>query len=341
MNYHYLDSSNQTAGPTSLDAIRALARAGTIPADPMVHAEGGSGWQLLSSLTPAAGTGTSWFPPRSTVLGDFVGMGLGFVPRVLSPDFVGTSLGLARRLGHYAVLVGAALTLLYGLFAAIKYQSFAIVGIAIVLTVAVAVAQFAASRFLDAADKVIDNTPGRVSSTAFFECAALLLLLLAVVMLVGGVSTTINLRSFVPLLPAVFGTVALTYLSALLLHPHTINVHVGEGSAGEEAIGILTTFFKAYLKLVPLFFFLLAVLGGLTLLTSFFGDGATAGVAQVVMQWVPLPINAPYGLVGASVLLVACLLPIFAYFMFLLQYLFLDVLRAILSVPAKLDALKR
>jgi hypothetical protein len=33
--------------------------------------------------------------------------------------------------------------------------------------------------------------------------------------------------------------------------------------------------------------------------------------------------------------------PIAVYFVFLLQYLFLDVIRAILAVPGKLDALRR
>jgi hypothetical protein len=37
----------------------------------------------------------------------------------------------------------------------------------------------------------------------------------------------------------------------------------------------------------------------------------------------------------------ACFIPIFSYFVFLLQYLVVDVLRAILAVPAKLDVLRR
>src|SRR5690606_7630780 len=122
----------------------------------------------------------------------------------------------------------------------------------------------------------------------------------------------------------------------------TVNVQVGEGSAGEEAIGIITTFFKATLKLVPLIFFLLAVVGGVTLLAGFFGERAAAAVSRGVAAMVPVPVDAlPYGLVGSGIVVFACLVPLVGYFVFLLQYLLLDVMRAILSVPAKLDALQR
>ncbi|MND09323.1 hypothetical protein D3C83_325560 [compost metagenome] len=48
-----------------------------------------------------------------------------------------------------------------------------------------------------------------------------------------------------------------------------------------------------------------------------------------------------FGFMGASLIVAACLVPIAVYFGFLLQYLILDVIRAILAVPGKLDALRR
>jgi TRAP-type C4-dicarboxylate transport system permease small subunit len=123
-----------------------------------------------------------------------------------------------------------------------------------------------------------------------------------------------------------------------MLHPKIVNVDVGEGSAGEEAIGILTTFMKAKLKIVPLFFFLLAVMGALIVLAGFFGDRMAASFAQ----YVPIPMGGlPFGFVGAALIVAACLVPILVYFIFLIQYLILDVIRAILAVPGKLDALRR
>lgn len=50
MNYLYLDSDNQSAGPAALDDIRAFAREGRIASDPMVCPVGSSEWKLLSVL---------------------------------------------------------------------------------------------------------------------------------------------------------------------------------------------------------------------------------------------------------------------------------------------------
>jgi hypothetical protein len=353
MNYYYLDAQNQPVGPVPLEQIRALAAAGTISKDPMVRPEGSLDWRLLSSLdAPGAPTGAAGgastaspklpFPPKSTLLGDLVGSALGLVSKFLNPSLLDGTLGFAKRFGHYAVLVAAALTLVYGLFIAIKLEAFGLLITGIVLVAVVAVAQFAASRFLDAGGDIIANTPSRVSSRAFFDCTALVLLILAVMVTLGGIVGAINLNSFAPLLPALVGAVIMVGFATLLLHPTSINVSVGEGSAGEEAIGIITTFLKANLKLVPIVFFLLAVLGGLTLVAGFFGDRAAQSIGGGVLMTLPIPVGMlPYGFAGSTLAIVACFVPIVVYFVFLLQYLMLDVIRAILAVPAKLDALRR
>ena len=115
-----------------------------------------------------------------------------------------------------------------------------------------------------------------------------------------------------------------------------------DGTAGEEAIGLLSFFVKTSLKLAPLFFALLAVAGSLAIVAGFFEGGQSfASVVGSVLETVPLPLAVPYGFAGSAVVLLACLIPIGAYALFLLQYLAIDVLHAILSVPGKLDALRR
>ena len=87
---------------------------------------------------------------------------------------------------------------------------------------------------------------------------------------------------------------------------------------------------------------LLAVAGDLALLASFSQSGQ--GFAQTVgsvLQFLPLPVSVPFNLVGSAVVMLACLVPIIGYFVFLLLHLMIDVARAVLSVPGKLDALRR
>lgn len=342
MSYYYLDSNQQPAGPASLDEIRTLARNGSISADPLVRPDGSADWKLLSSLTAEAPAGkrSSGLPFKSTLLGDLVGSMLNRVARLLSPGFVQGSISWTKGYGHYAVLVGAVLTLLYTIYAAIRGNSFGVFLLGLGLILALAVAQFAATRFLGAADSLIANTPSRISSRAFLECTGLLLLLFAIGILISGLTTAIRTDSIAPFVPALLLSAGLVYFSAVALHPGVVNVELGAGSAGEEAIGLISFFFKAWLKLVPLFFFLFAVLGCAILVLSFFSRGQT--LSLIIQSLLPYSgMQLPEGLVGATTLLTACLLPILAYFTFLLQYLLLDVLRAILSVPGKLDALRR
>ena len=280
--------------------------------------------------------------PAATLLGDVVGSVLERIARWLSPAFVERSLGLAREVGQYAVLGGAALTLLYGIYAAIKFNSFAFFMTGLGFMVALAVAQFAAIRFLTAGTRTIANTPSQVSSPAFLECTGLLLLLAALGALVGGVVSMIRVESIVPLVPALFVAAAFTYVGATALHPRLVNVNLGVGSAGEEGIGLLSFFFKAALKLVPLFFGLLAVGGVLAILASFTESGqAFASTIGAVLQFVPLPMETSAGFTGSAVIMLAALLPMIGYFLFLLSYLAIDLVRAVLSVPTKLDALRR
>jgi len=293
----------------------------------------------VPSPSPASTAGL--FPPKSTLLGDLVAKLLGIVSAILSPGLLGNTLGFSKRIGHYAVLGGAAATVIYGLIMAIKFEHFTFLITGLVFVGVIAVTQFAAMRFLDAATKIIATTPSRVSSPAFFECVGLLVIILGIGLLIGGIRTAIYARHFAPLIIALVGALLVFSYAAVMLHPRVVNVEVGDGSAGEEAIGILTTLMKTSLLLAPLVFFLLSALGALIVLASFFGDRFGAAFGQI-LEALPIPMyGGSFGFMGASLIIAACLVPIAVYFAFLLQYLILDVIRAILAVPGKLDALRR
>ena len=289
-----------------------------------------------SSQPPAESAGV--FPPKGTLLGDIVEKLLGLISALLSPGLLESSIGTSKRLGHYTVLAGAALTVIYGLIAAVKMEAFALVITAVVLVGAIAVAQFAASKFLNAATRIIANTPSRVSSPAFFECAGLTFIIVAIGILLGGLGGAVSLRNIAPLLVALVFAALIVSFATVMLHPDVVNVSVGEGSAGEEAVGILMTITKAKLKIVPLVFFLVAALGSVIVFAGFFGERAAASFTHI------LPVNlygVPFGFVGSALIVVACMVPIIFYFFCLLQFLLLDFIRSVLAVPGKLDELKK
>ncbi len=351
MKYYYADSSNQTAGPVSLDQIRLLAGSGQIPADPMVTPEGGQEWRPLStiaSIAPVPPQPSGSRPPmppgaaaaspgkalkiNATMPGDLVAGVLATVSKILSPERINGWLKAARDYGQYAVFAGMALTLVYALYAAIRTNEFRLFGAGVGLVLALMVGQFAAGRFLGAGDKLIENTPSRLSSGAFLECVGLLALLFAAGTILAGLAACVAMRSAAPLVPALVVALLWGTKGGIALHPRMVGVaQEGGGSAGEEAVGLLLFFLKAGLKVVPLAFALLAAAGCVLILLSFFMESPSfwAGIAVVP------------GMEGPSLLLAACLLPLAAYFLFLLASLLLDVIRAILIIPGKLDSLRK
>ncbi|MEO6002885.1 MAG: hypothetical protein ABIZ04_07400 [Opitutus sp.] len=342
MNTENSASSSQPLSPASVTGIGSRVSI-TSDSGP-VSAAGFAGRGEAHAPAPRPPENSGGGLLRPTLPGDFVGSLLDRIAGWLSPAFVERSLSQARSWGQYAVMGGVALTLLYAIYAAIKFNSFAFFMTGVALIAALAVAQFAAIRFLTAATRTIANTPSQISSPAFLECSGLLLLLASAGTLIGGVVAAIRLESSAPLLPAILIGATLLYAGATALHPKLVNVELGLNSAGEESVGLLSFFFKAALKLVPIFFVLLAVAGDLAILASFTQNGqAFAASIGSVLQFIPmpLPLDTTAGFTGSAVVMMGALLPMIGYFLFLLGYLSIDLVRAVLAVPTKLEALRR
>lgn len=276
---------------------------------------------------------------NATLLGDAVAGVLGIARKILNPGRIDCWLKVARDYGHYAVLAGAALTLLYALYAAIRTNQFVFFGAGVGAVLALMAGQFAADRFLGAGDKLIAGTPSRLATGAFLECVGLLALLFAAGAFLAGAAACVATRSVMPLVPALVAAALWCVKGGIALHPRMVGVEQeGGGSAGEEAVGLLLFFLKAGLKIVPLAFALLAVAGCVVTLLAFSMNGGPAG--QGSFSSGPRLAGLP-GMEGPALLLGACLVPLAAYCMFLLASLTLDVIRAILALPGKLDSLRK
>ena len=364
MKYYYADAQNKTAGPVSLEELQALVKAGALKSDPMVVPDGGTEWKPLSAFTaktaeretissafaPSQATersnvGGSFVPFSRTILGDLVAVPLKHIKRWLSEEFVNRSLAFDRNAGHLAILAGGALGLIYCIVTAIRANQLipALVGIGFII--ALAIAQFVAMQFLSAGDALIASTPHRVSSEAFLECCGLFALLGGLGVLASGLLMGIALggvAAVMTIIPSLINAVFLLYLAALALNPQVVNISIGSGGAGEEAVGILGFFLKAYLKLLPLLFFFVGIAGDMMIALSFFSrtQEASAYGANPFSEHSSLgglvgfsSMFGGYG--GIAMVLFACLLPFIGYLLFLLFNLGLEVTRAILSLTGK------
>jgi len=365
MKYYYTNAKNEPVGPVPFEELEQLAKQGTLHDRTSVIAEGSQTWTNFAAVKaaaagpaappPPAGSPASAAPapaatrplkfPASTVLGETVEFVLAHLRMGVSAGLLERLLGWCKVGGHYAVLGGAALAVFVAIFWAIKLSQFSIAIGGIGFLIAIALGQFAALRFLDAGDRLLRNSPTRMVSPAFPDCVALIWVLFGVGALFTGIRTSITFETALPLLPALVGT-ALAWIAAVAaLHPATLNIEVAGGSGGEEAVGLISFLPKVGLRIVPALFALFSGAGVIALLLSF--SERTADTVNALGAMAPgielirgLSGNAAGLATGAGLLVVACFLPFVAYVSFVLTYLVIDLVRAILAVPSKLDSLR-
>ena len=352
MRYYYTDAANQPVGPCEMQQLQALAAEGKINDSTSVIPEGAQVWTTYGAVKPGGVPPAPRPPPgppldlgkMATIMGDTVALLLKLASGLLTPAFLRGTLAFSVRFGHFAVILGAVLGLIAGLVEAIRFNStssFFLGGV--VFVIAVAVAQYSAQRFTNAGAGLIAASPTRLSSKAFPDCVAVFDLLGALAVLLGGIYIAIRSDTFSLVIPAVVVSFILTCFGVIALNPEEVNVTMEPGAgAGEEAIAIFSFFTKAWLKLAPLLFFVITTVGVLGIVFSFSDRGkAMASEMMASMGLGVLPVGVIGTSAGTVVVLFGCLIPVLSYLGFLLSFLVIDLLRAQLSIPGKLDALKK
>ena len=239
---------------------------------------------------------------------------------------------VARQAGHLAYIAAALLLVLAFLILGVRSDSFKIffAGLLLILPAA-AILHFLAVLFLDAGESLLRKSHSELSSPAVLSFLSLAFLLGSVGFFLAALYGIIVGTSF-----ATFGvrmgiSVVLLYACGIALNPET--VHVGPGkdmTAGEEALGIAMFLIKLPVRLVPFLF----------------GVGSVVGVCAalyllyLVVAQEPLFVIDEAHRIARNVLGVA-LLPFLIYVGFAVSYLAVELLRAILRTPAKIEALRQ
>jgi hypothetical protein len=254
---------------------------------------------------------------------------LEWVGKMLSEGRYDATETFIEKIGQYALMVAAVVGLLHGIVGGIKSDSLSNFLMGLGWVPLVAIMQYVAAKFSSAGDLLIRSSPSELSSRAFLLCIGLLSMVVGLLLPVGLTVAAIRTDSWSLFGMAVGIFVICELVVCLCLHPNMLNIEISPVfGAGQEAIGVLTFFIKVPVRLVPIVFGCGAILGtlgmGWALIDLFRGSG----------QFNVL--NLP----AAEVVLAAAAVPLVYYILFILCYLNMDLIRAVLSVPAKLDALK-
>lgn len=295
---------------------------------------------------PAATIATGPSRDFSTFLVDAVGSLLHHARRLLPVSLVERVLSFCTRGGQWLILSGAILAMVASLIFAIKTSMMGLLLVGPAGVIIIAVLQYIATRFLQGCGRLVKNTPSTLSSAAVPDCIALLALLGASGALIGGFIFAVKTSDPSIFVAAILITAMLILLGAIALNPKVTQTAVGQASAGEEGIGLISFFMKLPVVLLPVGYFVLNLAGALSLLSSLFGNGSTRyGHSSFEMPGERLlssflgPIGefVP-GISGLSMIICALCLPFICYLLFLIFHLLVDVIRSIVCLPGKIDA---
>lgn len=249
-----------------------------------------------------------------------------FIKGLLTADLLNFSIKWLTKIGHISIIVAAALVFIFGIIAAIRAQAGggSLFLNVVIFIIAIFVLQYTAHRFLPTGDKLIANNPTRLASKAFLDCFGFLAMLAGLVIFFFYIYMAIKLPSLTYFLMGLGAFVFLEFLALIAFNAETVSMEiVKEASAGQEAIGIITFFMKALLRLVPIAFGIgIAVYTVLIFIHSFglFSDAKFGFAVRSAM-------------LDGSQILIFTLLPFLAYIVFVLYFLIIDVIRSILAIP--------
>lgn len=242
--------------------------------------------------------------------------------------FVETNEKWFTKIGLSLMYFIAAMSLLTSIVLLIKYNALSsgnVFMIGICGLIVTLVLQYVAAKTLPCLNLLISNTPVKLSSSAILDITALTAGILGIMSLLGGLIISINLDNVQIIIAALAFFVLCTYWAAMALKPDTLNIEIVKNtSAGEELIGLLTFFAKGSLKIIPLIFC------GCMIFSAY---EITAMIFHKFIYIDEIKRDAcltAYSLSGA-------LLPLFGYLSFIAYYFTIDIARAILSIPEKLD----
>jgi hypothetical protein len=169
-----------------------------------------------------------------------------------TPPLVDATARLFTLVGHYGLYAAMALVLVFHIALAARSNSFRSFVVGLILTAALALLQYAASRFSGTLVRLDRSTCGQMASTAFLDCVALSCSVLGLVGLVGLTLLALQFRAFSWLLPGLAAFILCHYAAIVAMNPETLRVTISaETTVSEEAIGVITALAKMGLRIGP------------------------------------------------------------------------------------------
>jgi hypothetical protein len=267
-------------------------------------------------------------------------------------EFVRSTAALFATVGHYALYVAMVLMAGTQVALGVKYRTIGAILFGFGAVAVLAVLQYAARRLSGVLDRLDRATVSPMPSPVFLDCCALLSFVGSLLALVGWTVFAVATQDFGWIFPAVIAFILLQYLAVVALNPESLHLTMTAGAtAGEEAIGVLSFLVKLGVRAVPVVFGVGVLWAGSLLLYAILllavpsiGENAAIDfgpdvLGQGMLRAMALP-PAQVAAAAATMLLgVSAAFPLLAYLGFLVCHLGIELLRALLAIPDRLEHL--
>ena len=280
---------------------------------------------------PASAEGRALYKPRHPL--DLL---LDVARGQFGPSFVESTEKLFTAAGHYGLYaVVVAELVLFGILG-VKRDSLLTVLTGLGLALLLLVLQYTAARFIPVIENLSRAGTASLSSGAFLDCTALLAMTVGLSVLVTLDIDAIRFKDYTGILTGLTWFVACEFAGFLALNPGTMAVSIHPGtSAGEEALGICGFLLRLGLRTAPVVF----GIGVVSTLILLLYDGYGLLADKLVLAEGLPPATVALQAIGQAIGFAA--LPLAAYLLYLFCHLIVDVLRAVLALPGKLDRLDK
>jgi DNA-directed RNA polymerase subunit RPC12/RpoP len=259
-------------------------------------------------------------------------------------DFLNKASRITSKLSIAVTILYALLFAVYSLKNAMVCMTFKnsyagmYLGITLLALVAIAVNSYLIYKTEGIFEKIINGSPSRISSLNIFAVMTFIYILLAIISFGGGIFFAVTMKNF---LLFICGTAALVLFAIFALYnavPENFAISEDEeASAGEDLIAVVTFSCKIFLRMLPIVLFLIPVAGIIfcvpeifTTYVETFGNSASLDSFGMLTKTGIL-----------SLFLLTGFIPLISYFSYLINYLFLDIIRAVLSLPGAVENIKK
>jgi hypothetical protein len=374
----YYARGNKQMGPVSSTELKRLSSAGELRREDLVWREGMAEWTLARNVrglfedeNKAAAAVAEAMAAHAAGIPSTIGQAAATAPTTsvasrarrtpgrhlfetlldwlraeFDAAFLEKTEKFFRACGWYGLLAAMFLVAVYATIMAVKTHSLAVIPWDLAVLLVLAVLQYAAGKFCDVLEQLNRTTSSTLSSTAYPDFCALLSLAIGLAFLIGSplMAVSLAMHLAVGAAPTVvagvvgflFGLVlflVFCYSAIVAVNLGALNISiVPEVRAGEEAIGVSAFVLKALLRLVPVSFGASVIAGVLAMgYACYLAATATEDLGRLLFPTIAG--YAQWTVIGFAAL------PVAAYLAFVFYCLMIEVCRAFLILPGKIDKL--